>query len=153
MKYVFTPNKDGFIPKRVKESIAQEFKAMAGKKIQVVIGKYVNERSNDQLRYWFSGIVKPFALHFGYDLEEAHIILKDICDWVDVVAYPNGEEKRVVRSINKNEKGEKSTTTDLMWLIEVAIRKCAEEGLIIETPEEYYSKNPNQEDFIDETKT
>ena len=65
-----------------------------------------------------------------------------MCDWVDVVSAPDGREIRIIRSINKNEKGEKATTTDLMGLVETAIRKCAEQGLIIETPEEYYSKNP-----------
>lgn len=142
MKYIVTPNKEGFIPKAAKQAIASELKSKAGKKIVINVDLYKNERSYEQLKYWFAGIVDPFRFHFGYDKEEAHEILKDMCDWVDIVSAPDGREIRIIRSINKNEKGEKATTTDLMGLVETAIRKCAEQGLIIETPEEYYSKNP-----------
>ena len=35
MKYIVTPNKEGFIPKAAKQAIASELKSKAGKKIVI----------------------------------------------------------------------------------------------------------------------
>lgn len=142
MIYKFRPNKEGKIPKQAVADMQKDFNAYALKMIEVIIRPYKKKFSNQQLRYWYGVIVKSFAIKFGHNLEDAHEILKYWCGWTDLKSDPDGNEIKVIRSITKNEKGEKSSITDLMYLINTAIRKCAEHGLQIETPEEYFETNP-----------
>jgi hypothetical protein len=142
MIYIFTPNKLGYIPKEAKEAITRELLSRAGKKSVLSLSDYKKIRSNEQLGFWFGGIVDPFRHKYGYDKDFAHSLLKLWCGWYNVVIDPDGNEQRVIRSINKNEKGGKTTTTDMMGLIETAMRKCAEHDLYIKSPDEYFMKNP-----------
>lgn len=144
MKYKIRPNREGKLPKQAVADMQAEFRNYAGKWIEVIIRPFKKTYSNQQLRYWYGAIVKGFSVKFGYDLDKSHELLKYWCGWVDIVSDPDGNEIKVIRSITKNEKGEKSTITDLMYLVDTALRKCAEHGLIIEDPDEYYMNNPQE---------
>jgi len=144
MKFHLLINKQGKIPKQAIADMQRWFVNNAGKKVTLIFDKFRKERSNDQLRYWFGGIVQPFMNKFGYDRDEAHDMLKYWCNWVDIKTDPDGNEIKIIRSINRNEEGKKSTTTDLMGLIETAKRKCAEHDLYIKDSEEYFNDNPKE---------
>lgn len=142
MKYKVKPNKDGAIPKQATADIRADLKSRAGSWTEIIIQDWKKKYSNSQLAYWYGGIVNAFSKHFGYNFNQAHDMLKYWCGWFDIKKLPTGEEVKVIRSITKNEKGEASSTTDLMFLVNTATRLCAEHGLQIETPEEYFETNP-----------
>ena len=144
MRYKLFINKQGRLPRQAVADMQAEFKNYAEKWIEVIIRPFKKTHSNQQLRYWYGAIVKGFSIKFGYDLEMSHNILKHWCGWTDLKSDPDGNEIKVIRSITKNENGEKSTTTDLMYLINTALQKCAEHDLYIESPDEYYMNNPQE---------
>ena len=144
MKYHIQISKQGQFPKRFETDLALLKKDYAGKTVTITWELYKKTHSNQQLRYWYGAIVKSFAAKFGYDFNTSHEMLKYWCGWFDIKSDPDGNEVKIIRSITKNDRGEKSSTTDLMHLVDTAIRLCAEHGLQIESPEEFYSQNPTE---------
>jgi hypothetical protein len=144
MKYHLFINKQGKLPRQAIIDMQRWFLNNAGKKITIILEKFRKERTNDQLAYWFAGIVNPFMNKFGYEKDMAHKMLKLWCGWYNVMTNPDGEEVKIIRSINRNEEGKKSSTTDLMGLIEIAKQKCAEHDLYIKDSEEYFNEHPKE---------
>lgn len=129
--------KDGIIHWYNNNTAKNLLKTFEGQKIIAAVKPYRGVKTREQLGYYFAAIVDRAAEHFGYTSEEMHDILKSECNKKPVVNKITGEIIYLPRSTSTHTKEEQ------MLYIERCIRFLAEQGFVVETPEEYFKRITN----------
>ena len=75
MEYIAQVNKDGKLPKQLVSDMQAEFVSFAGKKIRVIIEKFVKKRSLLQNGWYWGCAIKLMSEHSGYFPYEVHELL------------------------------------------------------------------------------
>ena len=77
MKFIlYSDIKNGKLSKKAVEGIQSTLKAFEGKRIELTIDKVKSTRSNQQNRYYWSGVVGILSTELGYSKDEIHDLLK-----------------------------------------------------------------------------
>lgn len=101
------------------------------RKIQISFELASEQKSRQQLGYWFAGVVKDAANHFGWDDIDMYEWLITKCNKKPVVDKFTDELSYVSFGLSRCDKGE------LTVVIEKAIQALAEQGFTVRPPEDY----------------
>jgi len=75
---------------RVKKDIARYVSSFAnGSKIDIIIKKHSNKRTNDQNAYYWGVVITILSDHFGYDSEEMHEEMKYLFNPIQSKIHPD----------------------------------------------------------------
>lgn len=110
-----------------------------GKEVLFTIERFNPEKTSIQRGFYFAAVVRAAAEFFGWEEWEMHDWLKEECNKVQLVNPHTGEIFHIAGStvpLNKTEMSE---------FIDRAIRKLAETGFVVKTPDEYFESIHYQE--------
>ena len=100
------------------------------RKVQITFELASERKTKEQLGYWFAGIVKGAAKHFGWEEDQMYEWLISSANKKPVVDKFTGEISYIAFGLSHCDKGE------LINVIEKAIQALAEQGYIVPMPNE-----------------
>jgi len=115
------------------ELLARYLKKYEGAEVMLTLRKHDPDKSMAQRGYYFAAIVRDAAEHFGWEPEDMHDYLKEECNKKELVNSKTGEIYTVAGSTVPLKK------MDMMAFIDRSIRRLAEMGYVVHTPEEYFA--------------
>lgn len=107
---------------------------LEGSRIEITIKKFSGKKTISQLGYIFGGIVGHAAKEYGCLPQEMYSLLMSECNKKPVVNKKTGEIAYVPFGLSSNDKFETAQVIDR------AIRYLAENGICVETPDEYLQR-------------
>lgn len=111
-----------------------------GKEVFVTIQRFDSEKTSAQRSFYFASVVQEAAEHFGWEVEDMHSFLKEECNKKELVNSKTGEVYHVAGSTVPLRKMEMAA------FIDRAIRRLAQEGYVVRTPDEYFASIRHQEE-------
>lgn len=129
MRYVMRANNPdaGLNVIRVVQALNRE------KDWSIEIKRYVKKRSNEQLAYFWAGIVAPICMETGNDKDDIHDWLCMECFGSEVYKVMGHTKKRPVRTLTSPEP---LTVEQMVNFCEWCVARMAQERIIIEPPRE-----------------
>jgi hypothetical protein len=117
-----------------KELLAKYLEKYEGKKLFLNLQLHEESKTASQRGYYFAAVVRDAAEFFGWETSDMHDWLKSECNKKELVNPITGEICLIAGSTAPLKKGEMAAYIDR------AIRKLAQMGYVVHTPEEYFAE-------------
>lgn len=121
-----------------KTQINELLKNFDGKKVVISFDEWRGRPTRSQLGYYFAGIISEHHKHFGYTKDEFYAALIEHCGKLQVVNKKTGEVEYLPFTVSRRSK------MQMVELIDNVVRFLAENGIVVQSPEEYYEKMANK---------